>query len=120
MTLWRTATMDVEVDYDDVCKAHEEALERGHDASLLTVPGEVDLDEALEQASIEQLRDALRREQAEGYTQEQLAAIYDCFAAVAAGDLNTAAALLKRIFDLPAQIAAAEEGMSLYAHRRAA
>src|SRR5688572_22297347 len=56
MSLWRTATMDVEVDWDDVEKAREFEIDQGREVRILTVPAEVDIDEALEQATVEQLR----------------------------------------------------------------
>ena len=117
---WHSETLDVKVAYDDFERAREEAIKHGEDVDILTVPAEVDIEEALKFATIEQLRDALKREEGQGYTNGQLDAIRDCFASLSAGDTHTASAVLTRIFDHPAQIAAAEEGMELYAIRREA
>lgn len=106
-----TACMNVEVDYDDFMRAHERAIQDGYDVGSVDVMAEVDLSEALEHATIEDLQDALRREQCPGYSREQIEAIRDCFSALAAGDCCTARALLTRIFDHQAQINAAEAGM---------
>lgn len=112
------AILDVMVDYDDFQRAHEAAIRSGGSLDSIMVAAEVDIDEALEHATVDQLREALSRED-EGYTQGQLDAIRDCFSAVASGDASTAAALLQRIFAWPAQINAAEIGMA-FPHRRAA
>lgn len=117
--MWRTATMDVEVDFEDFERARERAIEEGRDVDVLTVRAEVDIDEALEEASVDQLREALGREEP-GYTQEQIDAIRDCFAAYGRGDTSTASALLGRIFSTVAQINAAEDGMRAASSREAA
>ena len=114
---WETAFMDVQISYEDVLQAHFEASERGETTDILTVGAEVDIDDALAEASQEKIRAAL---EVEGYTNEQLDAIRDCFASVASGDAHTAAALLGRIFDHPAQIVAAERGMAVCPLRQAA
>ena len=119
MSVWRTATIDVRVYSDDWERAREKAIERGESGDWIVVEAEVDIDEALEEATVDQLREALGRED-QGYTQDQLDAVRDCFAALANGDHHTASAMLARVFDYPALIAAAEAGMGLYAHRWAA
>lgn len=116
--MWSNVQLDVEVEWDDVHDAHEAALEAGKQSNVLTVEATVDIEEALEEASIEQLREALGREEP-GYTGEQLDAIQDCFEALACGDVRTAEALLPRIFEHRAQIIAAESGLRTL-HRRAA
>lgn len=112
MTIWSTVTLDVRVEYDDFERARERAIELGEQVDVLVVPAEVDIDEALEEATAEQLRDALGRGDGPDYTQDQLNAIHDCFAAVAAGDTHTANALLCRVFEHAAQVTAAEHGMT--------
>jgi hypothetical protein len=112
--------MDVLVDYEDFQIAHERAMRDGRSTDTLQVQAEVDIDEALELASVDQLRQALSREEAPGYTSDQLVAIHDCFAAVSHGDFGTAAAMLHRAFEHSALIDAAERGLGLYAHRIAA
>lgn len=119
MTRWTYDTMDVIVDWDDVEKARDEAVRKGRDLDALTVPAEVDIDEALELATVDQLRAALSREQP-GYTEDQVRAVHDCFAAVTAGDLHTASVMLARIFEHAALLDAAERGMGLFVHRRVA
>lgn len=120
MGIWSTATLDVRVNHDDYQRACDQAIERDAVDESVTVEAEVDIDEVLEHATVEQLRDALGREEAPGYTIEQLEAIRDCFAALIAGDTNTAVAVLPRVFEHAPQLAAAEQGMQLYTHRRAA
>lgn len=112
MGVWNLETLDVLVDYDDVIKAHEEALRDGKRLDTLNVPALVDIDDALEEATVDQLREALGREEAPGYTQDQLTAIEEGFAAVLSGDLTTAGALIGRIFEHEAQRQAAERGLS--------
>jgi hypothetical protein len=113
-------TMDVMVDWQDVDDAREAELERGkEDFSYLRVPAEVDIEEALEEASIEQLRGALGREDP-GYTYAQLDAIEETFRAAVAGDLSTVLSLANRVFDHQAQIAAVEKGLGWPSARLAA
>lgn len=107
---FRAITIDVEVAFDDFHRAHQRAIQDGHSVDYITVSADVDIDEALEQATVDELRSALARED-EGYTQEQLDAIRDCICAARNGDCAIAAALLPRIFPHQAQIVAAEKGL---------
>jgi hypothetical protein len=114
--MWSSTFIDVRVEYDDFMRAHEEVLERNGDPTTITVSAEVDIDEVLDDATQEQIRQHL---EFEGYTPEQLDAIQDCFAALTCGDVMTAEAMLPRIFEHQAQIRAAENGLRTL-HRRAA
>ena len=119
--IWNSAEIDVDVEISDLIGAHEKVQRwqaEGKKIATVRVPATVDIDEALEEATIDQLRDALGREQA-GYTAEQLDAIQDCFCALACADFRTAEALLPRIFEHEAQIRAAETGLRTL-HRKAA
>jgi hypothetical protein len=118
MGIWNTVQMDVDIEYDDFMRAHGKTLEREESPDIIRVEATVDIDEALSEATIDQLREALGREE-QGYTADQLVAIRDCFEALACGDVRTAEALLPRIFDHLAQISAAESGLRTL-HRRAA
>lgn len=119
MSLWNLATLDVTVDYDDFQRAHDDAIKHGEDCDHIRVEAEVDIDEALEHATVVQLRSALSRELPD-YTEEQLSAIRDCFAAARSGDSVTAAALLSRVFEHDAQRMAAEAGLGVFCTRIAA
>ena len=124
MIIWNTTTLDVRVEIDDFIEARDRAIERegcgdGRAICSVIVPAEVDIDEALEEATVEQLRAALGREEGPGYTQDCVRAVRDVFASVAVGDLHTAEALLCRVFDHEALRQAASEGMA-FAHRCAA
>jgi hypothetical protein len=103
--------LEVFVNIDDFNRAHEQAIHDGIEAEYVQVRAEIDVGDALELATVDQLRDALAREEGPGYTQDQLSAIHDCFAALLGGDCQTASALLPRIFEHRAQIAAAETGL---------
>lgn len=113
-----TGIIDVLIEYDDFERARESAIKAGRSTDILSVPAEVDIDEALEHATVEQLRDALGRQDC-GYTQDQLRAVRDAFEAAVAGDIHTASALLGRAFEYDALIAAAEQGLAAI-HERAA
>ncbi|GGN49576.1 hypothetical protein GCM10011349_20350 [Novosphingobium indicum] len=102
--------MQVVVDVRDVDDAKRAAVEEGHEGMVVTVSADVDIDEALEEATVEQLREALGRE-LPGYTADQLVAIEACLNAVAAHDMTTASAMLPRIFEHTAQIEAAERAI---------
>lgn len=115
MGLWSFTTLDVTVDIDDFNNARDRAIEQqglGDETGLssVVVQAEVDIDEALEYASVEQLKAALASEDS-GYTQDQLRAITDAFAAAVSGDVHTAEALIGRIFDHVAQRQAATDGL---------
>ncbi|AOR76304.1 hypothetical protein BES08_05675 [Novosphingobium resinovorum] len=102
--------MDVHVSAGDFESAVNEARRNGFSVDYVSVSAEVSLDEALEEASVDQLRSALSRE-VPGYTPDQLTAIEACFASVLAGDLADASAFLPRIFEHTAQIDAAERAI---------
>lgn len=110
MAYHETITLDVLVSTDDYERAREKAISDGISADHIQVEAEVSLDDALEEATVDQLREALGREEP-GYTPDQLIAIEACFAAVVSGDLTGASAFLSRIFDHAAQIDAAERAI---------
>lgn len=119
---WSSVLMNVIADYDDVkseIDRAQERISRGQNVTHITVEAEVDIEEALDAATADQLRDALGREET-GYTQEQLDAIRDCFAAAVNGDGHLAFQLLPRIFNHGAQLVAAEQGLRLAPLRRGA
>lgn len=117
--IWNSVTLDVDVDYEDFEAERERMIARGEAVDYVRVPVEVDIGDALEEATVDQLREALGRE-GEGWTQCELDAIRDSFAAAVRGDVHTASALLNRIFKHDAQIAAAEYGLSALPARQAA
>ena len=119
MKIWNTATLTVTVDVQDM-RDELDRIDREDGKARVTteLDAEVDIDEALEEATVEQLRAALAAE-TPGYTQEQLTAIEETFAAVLSGDLTTAGALIGRIFEHEAQRQAAERGLA-YCARLAA
>lgn len=110
--MYRTVTLDVDVGFDDFQRAHERAIRVGDSTDIIRVSADVDVDEVLEQATIDELRAAFSREADPGYTQEQLDAIRDFLRSVRCGQLGVALALLPRIFEHQAQVAAAEAGLA--------
>lgn len=118
--IWNTTTVSAQIDVQDM-RDELDRLDRMDEGGRIFTDMDVvvDLDEVLEEATADQLRAALAREEAPGYTQEQLTAIEDAFAAVLSGNLTTASALIGRIFEHEAQRQAAERGLSFCTRLRA-
>ena len=120
MALWNTTTLRVMVDVQDMRDEIARIDRDGEEKRVMAeLDAEVDIDEALEEATVDQLRAALARED-DGYTQDELSAIEAAFAAALSGDASLAAAMLSRIFKHDAQRQAAERGLALFPTRIAA
>mgnify|MGYP000159100653 CR=1 FL=1 len=105
-----TISIDVTISSAEYESARERAIENGFSSEYITLIGDVILSDALEEATVDQLRDQLGRE-LPGYTPDQLTAIEACFSAALAGEISNASALLPRIFEHAAQIDAAERAI---------